>query len=249
MALRKIKARQIFDCRGDPTLEVDVITDVGLFRSSVPSTVLINPNQAREIRDEDATAYGGRSVFKAVDIVNNVIGPQLIKSNLQVGQQMEIDGLLKKLDGTENKARLGVNSILGVSVACCKAGAAKRGLPVYRCETRLFAYLVLYLISYRSSYSAYALSHRYIAELAENSQLYVPVPSFSVINGGRYAGNNLTCQEFAILPIGAYSAPIGIGKIIPIQNEKCIARTLSRDLCRLAVRRCREFCRRCENEH
>ncbi|XP_071560857.1 enolase [Temnothorax nylanderi] len=177
MALRKIKARQIFDSRGEPTLEVDVITDVGLFRSSVPSTVLLNPNQAREIRDENAAAYHGRSVFKVVDTVNNVIAPQLIKSRLEVCQQMEIDGLLNKLDGTENKSRLGVNAILGVSVACCKAGAARKGLPVYR----------------------------YIAELAENNKLCIPVPSFTMINGGRYAGNNLSCQEFAILPVGAES--------------------------------------------
>ncbi|XP_072763922.1 enolase [Anoplolepis gracilipes] len=177
MAFRKIKARQIFDCRGEPTLEVDLITDIGLLRSSVPSNVLINPNQAREIRDENVTAYHGRSVFKAVDIINNVIAPQLIKSKLEVCQQAEIDGLLIKLDGTQNKSRLGVNSILGVSVACCKAGAAKKGLPVYR----------------------------YIAELAENNQLSVPVPCFNMISGGRHAGNNLLCQEFAILPIGAES--------------------------------------------
>lgn len=132
MALRKIKARQIFDSRGEPTLEVDVITDVGLFRSSVPSTVLLNPHQAREIRDENKADYHGRSVFKVVEIVNNVIAPQLIKSKLEVCQQAEIDGLLNKLDGTENKSRLGVNAILGVSVACCKAGAVKKGLPVYR---------------------------------------------------------------------------------------------------------------------
>lgn len=132
MAFRKIKARQIFDSRGEPTLEIDVITDVGLFRSSVPSTVLLNPNQAREIRDENQAAYHGRSIFKVVDIVNNVIAPQMIKSKLEVCQQMEIDELLNKLDGTKNKSRLGVNAILGVSVACCKAGAAKKGLPVYR---------------------------------------------------------------------------------------------------------------------
>ncbi|XP_070160594.1 enolase [Polyergus mexicanus] len=177
MAFQKIKARQIFDCRGEPTLEVDIITDIGLLRSSVPSTVLINPNQAREIRDENAAAYHGRSVFKAVDIINNVIAPQLMKSKLEVCQQAEIDGLLIRLDGTENKSRLGANTILGISVACCKAGAAKKGLPVYR----------------------------YIAELAENSQLFIPVPSFNIISGGQYAGNNLSCQEFAILPIGAES--------------------------------------------
>lgn len=132
MPFQKIKARQIFDCRGEPTLEVDVITDMGLLRSSVPSTVTINPNQAQEIRDENLTAYRGRSVFKAVDIVNNVIAPQLLKSGLDVCQQREIDGLLNKLDGTENKSKLGVNTILGVSVACCKAGAVKKGLPIYR---------------------------------------------------------------------------------------------------------------------
>jgi len=132
MALRKIKARQIFDSRGEPTLEVDVITDIGLFKSSVPSTVFPNPNQAREIRDENAAAYHGRSVFKVVDNVNNVIAPQLIKSKLEVCQQTEIDGLLNKLDGTKNKSRLGVNAILGVSVACCKAGATIKGLPIYR---------------------------------------------------------------------------------------------------------------------
>jgi len=142
MALRKIKARQIFDSRGEPTLEVDVITDIGLFKSSVPSTVFPNPNQAREIRDENAAAYHGRSVFKVVDNVNNVIAPQLLKSKLEVCQQTEIDGLLNKLDGTKNKSRLGVNAILGVSVACCKAGAAIKGLPIYR------SVLSFYFLSY-----------------------------------------------------------------------------------------------------
>lgn len=132
MVLHKIKARQIFDCRGEPTLEVDVITEIGIFSTSVPSTVSINPNQAQEIRDEKMTSYHGRSVFKAVDNVNNVIAPALIKSKLNVSQQVEIDKLLNKLDGTKNKSKLGVNAILGVSVGCCKAGAAEKGLPSYR---------------------------------------------------------------------------------------------------------------------
>lgn len=128
--IKRIKARQIFDCRGEPTLEVDVITDVGVFTSSVPSTLWINPNQAQEIRDGN-TAYHGRSVFKAVDSVNNVIAPRLIKS-FKVSEQAKIDKLLNTLDGTENKSRLGANAILGVSVACCKAAAAEKGLPIYR---------------------------------------------------------------------------------------------------------------------
>ncbi|KAF7387338.1 hypothetical protein HZH68_013015 [Vespula germanica] len=177
MPIQKVKARQIFDSRGDPTLEVDLITDVGLFRSSVPSTLVVNPNQAQEIRDGNEAAYHGRSVFKAVDIVNNVIAPQLLKSRLEVCQQVEIDSLLNRLDGTENKSKLGANSILGISLACCKAGAAKKGLPIYR----------------------------YIAELAENSELYLPVPCFNMISGGKLAGNNIPCEKFMILPIGAES--------------------------------------------
>ena len=156
---------------------MDIITDVGLLRSSVPSVLVPNPNQAQELRDGNEAMYHGRSVFRAVDVVNNIIAPQLLKSRLEACQQMEIDSLLNRLDGTENKSKLGANAILGVSIACCKAGAAKKGLPVYR----------------------------YIAELAENGELYIPVPSFNMISGGRHANNTLPCQEFMILPIGAES--------------------------------------------
>ncbi|XP_015434457.1 PREDICTED: enolase-like [Dufourea novaeangliae] len=177
MPIQKVKARQIFDSRGEPTLEVDIITDVGLLRSSVPSVLVPSPNQAHELRDGNEAMYHGRSVFRAVDVINNVIAPQLLKSRLEACQQVEIDSLLNKLDGTENKSKLGANAILGVSIACCKAGAAKKGLPVYR----------------------------YIAELAENGELYIPVPCFNMISGGRHAGNTIPCQEFMILPIGAES--------------------------------------------
>ncbi|XP_076686141.1 enolase [Andrena cerasifolii] len=177
MPIQKIKARQIFDSRGDPTLEVDIITDVGLLRSSVPAVLSPSLNQAHELRDGNEAMYNGRSVFRAVDVINNVIAPQILKSRLEACQQMEIDSLLNRLDGTENKSKLGANAILGVSVACCKAGAAKKGLPVYR----------------------------YIAELAENGNLYVPVPCFNMISGGRHSGNMIPCQEFLILPIGAES--------------------------------------------
>ncbi|CAK9803490.1 enol-1 [Anthophora plagiata] len=177
MPIQKVKARQIFDSRGDPTLEVDIITDVGLLRSSVPAVLVPSPNQAQELRDGNEAMYHGRSVFRAVDMVNNIIAPQLLKSRLEACQQMEIDSLLNRLDGTENKSKLGANAILGVSIACCKAGAAKKGLPVYR----------------------------YIAELAENGELYLPVPSFNMISGGKHANNTIPCQEFMILPIGAES--------------------------------------------
>ncbi|XP_015607056.1 enolase [Cephus cinctus] len=177
MPIQKIKARQIFDSRGDPTLEVDLITDIGLLRSSVPCTLTPNPNEAVELRDGNEAAYNGRSVFKAVDMVNNIIGPEIIKTKFDVCQQQEIDNLMIKLDGTENKSKLGANAILAVSTACCKAGAAKRGLPLYK----------------------------YIAELADNGELYIPVPAFNVISGGKAAPNPLPCQEFMIMPTGAES--------------------------------------------
>ncbi|XP_029047249.1 enolase-like [Osmia bicornis bicornis] len=177
MPIQKVKARQIFDSRGDPTLEVDIITDVGLLRACVPAVVSPSANQAQELRDGNEAMYHGKSVFRAVDVVNNIIAPQLLKSRLEACQQTEIDSLLNRLDGTENKSKLGANAILGVSIACCKAGAAKKGLPVYR----------------------------YIAEMAENSELYLPVPCFNMISGGRHANNVIPCQEFLILPIGAES--------------------------------------------
>ena len=132
MPIQKVKARQIFDSRGDPTLEVDIITDVGLLRACVPAVVSPSANQAQELRDGNEAMYHGKSVFRAVDVVNNIIAPQLLKSRLEACQQTEIDSLLNRLDGTENKSKLGANAILGVSIACCKAGAAKKGLPVYR---------------------------------------------------------------------------------------------------------------------
>lgn len=122
MPIQRVKARQIFDSRGEPTLEVDLITDIGLLRSSIPSVQIANPNEAVELRDGNEAAFNGKSVFKAVDVVNNVLGPALIKSRLDVCQQQEIDALMTRLDGTENKAKLGANSILGISIACCKAG-------------------------------------------------------------------------------------------------------------------------------
>lgn len=126
MPIQRVKARQIFDCRGEPTVEVDLITDIGLLRSSVGCVLSPNPNEALDVRDGNEATYGGRSVFKAVDNVNNVIGPALLKSRLDVCQQTEIDALMTRLDGTENKSKLGANAILAVSIACCKAGSQKK---------------------------------------------------------------------------------------------------------------------------
>ncbi|KAH0534893.1 enolase-like [Cotesia glomerata] len=197
MPIEKIKARQIFDSRGQPTIEVDLITDFGLLRSSVSCTPSSNLNEALDLRDNNESILNnGRTVMKAVENINNIIAPELIKSRLEVCQQREIDLLMKKLDGSDNKSKLGANAIIGVSMACCKAGAVKRGVPLYR----------------------------YVSLLA-NTESIIPVPIFNVISGGKLAGNSLSCQEFMIMPTGArsFEEAIKMGMEVMKVLEKMIA--------------------------
>ncbi|KAJ2372417.1 phosphopyruvate hydratase [Coemansia sp. RSA 2607] len=178
MAITRIHARQIFDSRGNPTIEVDLTTDKGLFRAAVPSGASTGVHEALELRDGGA-AYMGKGVQKAVENVNNEIAPALIEANIPVEDQQAIDDFMLKLDGTPNKSKLGANAILGVSLAAAKAGAAHKGVPLYQ--------------HFRD------LSGR------SNEKFVLPVPSFNVINGGEHAGNKLAMQEFMILPTGAES--------------------------------------------
>lgn len=174
--MESIHARQIFDSRGNPTVEVDLRTELGLFRAAVPSGASTGIYEALELRDKEAS-YHGKGVSKAVTNVNTIIAPALIQANLDVRDQVTVDKFMLNLDGTENKAKLGANAILGVSLAVCKAGAAAKKVPLYR----------------------------HIADLAGNSDLILPVPCFNVINGGSHAGNKLAMQEFMLLPTGATS--------------------------------------------
>jgi enolase len=129
--IKKIKAREILDSRGNPTVEVDVVLDNGLMgRAAVPSGASTGTREAVELRDGDKKRYLGKGVLKAVENVNKIISPELIGKNPK--KQEGIDYLMIKLDGTENKAKLGANSILGVSLAVAKAAAQDEGVPVYR---------------------------------------------------------------------------------------------------------------------
>lgn len=175
MPIKSIHARNIFDSRGNPTVEVDLVTDLGLFRAAVPSGASTGVHEALELRDGDKSRYHGKSVQKAIDNINTTLGPEVIKSGLEVTQQTEIDEFMIKLDGTENKSKFGANALLGISLAVAKAGAAKKGIPLYK----------------------------HLAELAGNDNIVLPVPAFNVINGGSHAGNKLAMQEFMILPTGA----------------------------------------------
>jgi len=177
MSIQKLNARQIYDSRGNPTVEVDLVTAKGLFRAAVPSGASTGIYEALELRDNVKGVHHGKGVTKAVDNINKVIVPALLPKGFNVTQQKEIDQFLLALDGTENKAKLGANAILGVSLAVCKAGAAEKGVPLYK----------------------------HIADLAGNKNIILPVPAFNVINGGSHAGNKLAMQEFMIFPTGATS--------------------------------------------
>ncbi|GAA5855443.1 hypothetical protein JCM8547_007832 [Rhodosporidiobolus lusitaniae] len=176
MPISKIHARQVWDSRGNPTVEVDVITEKGLFRAAVPSGASTGVHEAVELRDGDKSKYLGKGVTKAVANVNETIAKALIEANLDITNQEAIDDFLIKLDGTPNKGKLGANAILGVSMAVAKAAAGQKGVPLYV----------------------------HFAELAGIKPPYVlPVPAMNVINGGSHAGNALAFQEFMLLPTGA----------------------------------------------
>jgi len=177
MPVKKIFARQIYDSRGNPTVEVDLTTERGIFRAAVPSGASTGIYEALELRDKDKSKWHGKGVEKAVENVNKVIAPALIEANVDPIEQKVIDEMMLKLDGTDNKNSLGANAILGVSMAVCKAGAAHKGVPLYR----------------------------HIADLAGVKDVVMPVPALNIINGGTHAGNKLAMQEFMILPTGASS--------------------------------------------
>ena len=126
-----IHARQILDSRGNPTVEVEVITEEGAMgRAAVPSGASTGAHEAVELRDGDKKVYMGKGVLKAVEHVNNEIAEKLIGRD--VFEQNDLDRLMLKLDGTDNKAKLGANAILAVSLACAKAAAIEANMPLYR---------------------------------------------------------------------------------------------------------------------
>jgi len=130
-AIKRIHGRQILDSRGNPTVEVDVYLEDGAFgRAAVPSGASTGIYEAVELRDGDKTKYLGRGVLKAVDNVNKLIAPKLL--GYEALDQRGVDSLMIALDGTENKAKLGANAILGVSMAVAKAASASAGLPLFR---------------------------------------------------------------------------------------------------------------------
>ncbi len=178
-----LKAREVLDSRGNPTVEVDVVTTHGVFRAMTPSGASAGQHEAIELRDGDKARYLGKGTLKAVENVNKKIAPKLI--GLDCRHQETLDALLLKIDGTENKEKLGANAILPVSMAIAKAGAAATSVPLYD----------------------------YIGELFGEIPHRLPVPMCNVINGGKHAGQENSIQEHMLMPTGAKSFTEGIRMI------------------------------------
>ncbi|MBU4204990.1 phosphopyruvate hydratase [Patescibacteria group bacterium] len=170
MKIRNIKPKEITDSRGNPTVEVEIETNKGKFSASVPSGASKGRYEALELRDDD-----GKGIKKAISNIKKIITPVL--KNKEFISQKEVDEILIKLDGTENKSKLGVNAILPVSIAVCRSLAASEKLPLYA----------------------------YIAKLAGlRNLLTLPLPCFNIINGGSHTENELDIQEFMVIPQKKY---------------------------------------------
>lgn len=167
--IKNIIAREILDSRGNPTIDVEVLTTNGIVaHASVPSGASTGSFEAVELRDGDLNRYDGKGVLRAVYNVNEIIAHEIIGKS--IFNQQEIDNIMMLLDGTENKSKFGANAILGVSMAIAKAASCELDMPLYR----------------------------YLGGI---SGVTLPRPMMNILNGGKHADNNITIQEFMIIPV------------------------------------------------
>lgn len=172
MKIKQITAREILDSRGNPTVEAKVILENGLAAvAKVPSGASTGTHEALELRD-GGKRYGGKGVLRAVKNINTVIAKAVV--GMDARQIQAVDAKMIKLDGTKNKSNLGANAILAVSLAAARAGALAANLPLYK--------------FIRSAYNLGEKNWR------------LPIPTMNILNGGRHADNNLSIQEFMIIP-------------------------------------------------
>ncbi len=170
--IKTVKAREILDSRGNPTVEVEVILDNGRKGwAGVPSGASTGSREALELRDGDKKRYGGKGVLKAVNNVNTFIAPKL--KGMNPCDQKKIDSLMIKIDGTENKSKLGANAILGVSMAVARAGAISQNKSLYTYLNKKFF---------------------------KEKKLSFPIPMMNIMNGGAHAGWSIDIQEFMVTP-------------------------------------------------
>src|SRR5579864_1963681 len=170
-----VRAREVLDSRGNPTVEVDVRLADGAFgRAAVPSGASTGEREALELRDGDRARYGGKGVRKAVANVNGEIASAIVRREFD---QRALDAALIALDGTPTKSRLGANALLGVSMAAARAAAAAAATPL----------------------------HRHLGMLYGNDRFTLPAPMMNILNGGAHADSSVDFQEFMVMPLGAPS--------------------------------------------
>jgi enolase len=172
--ITQIRALEILDSRGNPTVQVEVFTGGGFGRAAVPSGASTGQHEALELRDGDKARYGGKGVLQAVKNVETVLAPAVVGQDCR--EQRRIDETLIRLDGTPYKSRLGANAILGVSLAVAVAAAATSNQPLY-------------------------------TTLRSQKEYVLPVPMMNIINGAKHAGNQLSIQEFQVMPTGFSEFP------------------------------------------
>ena len=175
--IQSVHGREVLDSRGNPTVEADVILEGGIRgRAAVPSGASTGELEALELRDGDKSRFLGKGVLKAVANINGAIAKAVVGAD--AADQKSVDRLMRDLDGTPNKGKLGANAILAVSMAAARAAAAAKGVPLYK-----------YLSEYSSARGANTL----------------PVPMMNILNGGAHADNSVDVQEFMVMPVGAPS--------------------------------------------
>ena len=186
--IKQLTAREILDSRGSPTVKVRLVTDAdSVVSASCPSGKSIGTYEAVELRDNDANRFKGQGVTHAIENIEKVIAPKLI--GMDIESQAQIDKAMIELDGTPNKAKLGANAILPVSIAVARAAALQKQVPLYK-----------YLRQFVKS----------------KAPMKVPIPLFNLINGGLHAGKNLDMQEFIVVPASfkSYSDGLQLGFVI-----------------------------------
>lgn len=177
MKIKNIKAQEILDSRGNPTVEARVVLENGISaRAAVPSGASTGTYEALELRDKDENRYLGKGVLKAVENINTKIASELI--GMDVTKQEKIDEAMINLDGTSNKENLGANAVLAVSMACVRAAAKAKDIPLYTYINSLF-------------------------ENKKSETFKMPIPMMNILNGGEHAGGGVDLQEFMVMPVGA----------------------------------------------
>ncbi len=176
--IKQVFGREIIDSRGNPTVEADITLDNGIVgRAAVPSGASTGEREALELRDGDKKRFVGKGVLKAITNINTIIAPAII--GMEIYGQQKIDDTMLALDGTDFKSKLGANALLGVSLACARAGALDKKLPLYEYVRQIYG--------------------------VKSDDYVLPVPLMNIINGGEHADNNVDLQEFMIAPVGATS--------------------------------------------